>query len=186
MADSIPPFAQLPELTLSLRSFGSRRGRGRGRANSSDATPEHDIQERYFAPLLEARRRAAAATAPEAIVSAFDGRRLTALFDAMMRAFAAERFTKKLPARRAFEAELFELVAPLRTALHRLRECGDAFTAAAAAEQQQQCWAVWVTQLQATFRIADDGWPPLLEALEAPSLQPREERGLRSRTTGRQ
>src|SRR5262245_7373124 len=113
-----PPFEELPELTLSLRSFGSRRGQ-----SDTDAALAvgHD-QERFFAPLLDARRRAAEAHSAEEVLAAFDARRLTAALDAAVRAFAAERSAGRPAAQRALEAELLEIVESLRDALQQLRE----------------------------------------------------------------
>src|SRR5436309_583141 len=113
MSDPIP-FAALPELMHSLRSFGS----GRGAPNDGPTLPED--QERFFGPLLAARRAAAQAVARPQVVAAFDARRLTAAIDAKVREFAAERLGTRAPARRALEAELFELVEPLRDALQML------------------------------------------------------------------
>src|SRR5262245_53136376 len=103
-----PPFQELPELTLSLRSFGSRRGQP-----DSDAAHGQD-QERFFAPLLDARRRAAEAHSTEEVLAAFDARRLAAALDAAVRAFAGERSAARPAAQRALEAELLEIVEPLR------------------------------------------------------------------------
>src|SRR5690349_8165640 len=114
MSDPATPFDELPELMLSLRSFGSRRGH-------DESVALTDNQDRFFAPLLDCRRRAAQAISREQVVAAFEPRRLTALIDATLRAFASERFASRLPARRAFEAELFEIIAPLHEELQALR-----------------------------------------------------------------
>ncbi|HEU4612751.1 MAG TPA: hypothetical protein VFS15_11765, partial [Kofleriaceae bacterium] len=73
MPDPIPPFDELPELMLSLRNFGSRRGR------SDEQRALDDEEARFFAPILDARRAAAAAVTRIQVVSAFDGRRIGAL-----------------------------------------------------------------------------------------------------------
>jgi len=93
MPEPIPSFDELPELMLSLRSFGSRR-----RSPNDDGTLD-DEQERFFGPLLDSRRTAAKAVTRAQVVASFDARRLTALIDATMRAFAAERYTTRAPAR---------------------------------------------------------------------------------------
>ena len=159
---SPPPFDDLPELTRSLRSFGSRRPSGKGAA-------ERDEQARFFAPLLEARRRAAAAPTRAQIAASFDARQLLSELDATLRDFASERFAARPPARRAFEAELFEIAEPLRLSLHRLREHASQL-ANEHVGAGDDWWAGWLAQLRATFRIADDSWPPMRDALDAAPL----------------
>ena len=66
---------------------------------------------------LDARRTAAQAVSKPQVVAAFDSRRLGALVDTAVREFAAARFATQAPARRALEAELFELIEPLRDGL---------------------------------------------------------------------
>lgn len=180
---------ELPELTLSLRRFGSSR-RPLG---SPPRTTPHDIaaidpldaaQEQFFAPLLTARRTAANAASAgdrERIVAAFDGRRLTAIIDATLRAFATERLATDPPARRAFEAELGEIVEPLRVALARLRDVSrELADARDDTDEVDDRWRGWLEQLGATFRIADAVWSPLCDALHhAPTARPRVRRWLR-------
>jgi len=159
MSESIPPFDELPELMLSLRSIGSRR------SWPNDAVALEDEQQRYFAPLLDARRTAANALTRSQVIVAFDGRRVTALIDATIRAFAAERFAARAPARRAFEAELFEIIEPLRDALQSLRALADPAGAAEDSPELQSRWPLWLAQLRVVFRVADSSWPALSKAL---------------------
>ena len=167
------PFDDLPELTLSLRSFGSRRGMRHG----SVALPED--QDRFFAPLLDGRRRAAQAVSRPQVVAAFEPRRLTALVDATIRAFASARFAKRAPARRAFEAELFELVEPLRESLQVLRALTEALPLGQGAVVPDESWNDWLTQLRVVFHVADSSWPPLRDALAAAAGAVPEPRGWR-------
>jgi len=160
MPDPVTPFDELPELMLSLRSFGSRRG---GQEPSAALT---DNQDRFFAPLLDCRRRAAQAISREQVVAAFESRRLTALIDATLRAFAMERFASRLPARRAFEAELFEIIAPLHRELHALRGLAETPTLPGTTTADES-WALWLAQLRIVFHVADSSWPPLRDALAA-------------------
>src|SRR3954454_19075761 len=111
-------FDELPELMRSLRSMGSRRAP----PNDSPASEEQD---RYFAPLLEGRKAAARAISRSQIVAAFEARRLAAAMSATLRAYASERFATRASARRAFEAELFEIIEPLRDALQLLGTLAD-------------------------------------------------------------
>lgn len=150
MSDSA--FDELPELTISLRSLGSRRG------EPNESTTLHEEQDRFFAPLLDARRAAAGAISRSQIVSAFDARRLTALIDANVRAFASERFGARAPVRRAFEAELFEILEPLRASLQVLGALADG-TPAGQSVVPEDRWAPWLAQLRVVFRVADSCWP---------------------------
>jgi hypothetical protein len=166
MPNSTPPFEELPELTRSLRSFGSRRHA----PNENPALDE--AQARFFAPLLDARRTAATALTRAQVAAAFDARRIGASIDATIRAFAAERFQARPPARRAFEAELFEIVEPVSLALRALREASEALAAAlTSGEQYEQQWNHWLAELRFVFRTADDRWAPLCRALEAPPYE---------------
>jgi len=146
----------LPELTLALRTLGSRRRRrGEGR--------EH---ERFFAPLLEARRGAARASDLETAVTAFDARRLNASFDKMLRTLAAEHAaTKRAASRRALEARLLERIEPLREAMVELGARADALLVATEAERGH-AWHLWADQLQRVFACADRCWPAVDAALE--------------------
>jgi hypothetical protein len=145
----------LPELTLALRTLGSRRRR-RGEGN------EH---ERFFAPLLEARRAAARAPDVETAISAFDADRLNAAFDKTLRSLAADHATSGRPAaRRALEARLQERIAPLREAVHGLTELADALLIADD-DARPEAWRAWADQLRRVFACADRCWPAVDAAL---------------------
>jgi hypothetical protein len=153
----------VPELTLALRSLGSRRRR-RG-----DGT-EH---ERFFAPLLEARRAAARAADLEAAVTAFDAGRLNASLDKMVRALAADRAPSgRSPARRALEARLQERIEPLRHALDALGAVADDLLISDD-ETRPDAWRRWAAQLRAVFECADRCWPGLDAALGAQGVPQR-------------
>ena len=152
-------FPELPELMLSLRSFGSRRGS----PNESGSLDEE--QARFFAPLLDGRRTAAQAISRPQVVAAFDSRRLAALVDATVREFAAVRFATHAPARRALEAELFEIVEPLRDALTVLASLAEAIPFGQSTPVADEQWTIWLTQLRVVFRVADASWPPMRDAL---------------------
>ena len=156
MADILP---ELPELMLSLRSFGSRRGVP-NEAGSLDAEQEH-----FFAPLLDGRRTAAQAMSRAQAVAAFDSRRLTALFDDAVREFAAARFATQAPARRALEAELFEILEPLRDALTVLASLAERIPFGQNSVAADEQWTLWLAQLRVVFRVADTSWPALRDAL---------------------
>jgi hypothetical protein len=148
----------LPELTHALRAFGSRRGH-----HSTRATAASD-QQRFFAPLLDARRQAVGAETSAGAMAAFDANALAAAFEAELRGFAAERYGDHAPARRALEAELVDLSEPLVAALNSLR---DAALDAAATPDDLRLWRAWARQLGATFETADRVWLSLDVALDS-------------------
>ena len=140
-------------------------------------------QERFFAPLLAGRRGAAQAVSRPQVVAAFDARRMTAMIDATVRGFAADRFAKGAPALRAFEAELFEILEPLRESLHALRYLAESVPSGPESpERQYEQWARWLTQLRVVFRVADSSWPPLSIALGSSPRLPAAKSGARGGT----
>jgi len=147
----------LPELTRTLRAFGSRR-RQRGRQSSAASD-----QQRFFAPLIDARRNALSVSAPDATIHAFDARRLTAAVIAALRALASDRFAEPGPERRALEAELMDLSEPLSDALAAL---GDAATQATEHIDDLRYWRAWAAQLRTTFEVADRVWLTLDASLD--------------------
>jgi hypothetical protein len=153
----------LPELTLALRTLGSRRRR-RG---------EGAEQERFFGPLLEARRAAARAADVETAVSSFDAERLTASLDKTIRAIAADRAPSgRPPARRALEARLQERIQPLRDALHELGERASDLLSSDEGSRGD-AWRRWADQLRVVFACADRCWPSLDAALATTSAPHR-------------
>lgn len=173
MSDRPPPFDELPELMLSLRSFGSGR-----RMPNASATISED-QERFFGPLLAGRRSAAQALSRAQVIAAFDARRMTAMIDAAVRGFAADRFAKGAPALRAFEAELFEILEPLREALHVLRDLAEDVPTGPESLEQYTQWTRWLAQLRVVLRIADSSWPAVSEALGSTPRLPAAKSGTR-------
>jgi hypothetical protein len=153
----------LPELTRTLRGFGSRRG-SHGVRDSA-----HRDQQRFFAPLLDARRKAWGTREPASTIAAFDASSLAASFDAILESFATERHGSNAPARRALTAELVEQSEPLRAALDALRAAaGDASVAA----DDLRLWRVWALRLRATFETADRVWLTLDAALDSSPTRP--------------
>jgi hypothetical protein len=169
-------FDELPELMRSLRSVGSRRS-----MPNDPAAAEEQI--RFFAPLLDGRKAAAQAISRPQIVSAFEARRLTAAISATLRAYASERFSTSVSARRAFEAELFEIIEPLRDALQALGALAEPMISSQAAVMAEDQWAAWLAQLRVVFHVADTSWPPLCEAL-ASSPRPKAASGRWRLTSG--
>jgi hypothetical protein len=147
----------LPELTRTLRAFGSRRGQRGPRT-----TAARD-QQRFFAPLIDARKAALAATAPGATILAFDAQRLTTAITDALHGLVGERFAEPGPEQRALEAELLDLSEPLADALTAL---GEAAASAAADIDDLRRWRAWAAQLRATFEIADRVWMTLDASLD--------------------
>ncbi|HVX42200.1 MAG TPA: hypothetical protein VHB25_21745 [Gemmatimonadaceae bacterium] len=147
----------LPELTRTLRAFGSRRG-----SRGLRATCAAD-QQRFFAPLLAARRAADAVRPPASALDAFDASRLSSEIDATLAAFAASRFGANAPARRALHAELVDASEPLRDALLELARLADV---ARSTTEDLRAWRSWSDQLRAVFETADRAWLALDAALD--------------------
>ena len=152
----------LPELTRTLRAFGSRRGR------RTAGDQEAAEQQRFFEPLMAARRSAIQAEDPVATVSAFSAVPLQTALDETLAAFAADRHGDDAPARRALEAELVDLSEPLQHALHAL---GSAAEAARGAPDDLRLWRAWAAQLRAVFEAADRVWVALGKVLDSPELR---------------
>lgn len=153
----------LPELTRSLRAFGSPRA-----ARRADA-------ERFFAPLLTARRRGAEAGSPFEILTAFDPDALAARYSALADAFAAERHRARGAARRALAAELEELIEPVRAAIEDVRTHARPLLDDARASRQIEGreWDAWVASVRATFEAADRSWGAIERVLGSPAAPSR-------------
>jgi hypothetical protein len=147
----------LPELTRALRAFGSRRGHRSTRAMAAAD------QQRFFAPLLEARRRASAAGPPLSVVASFAPDQLANELIEALEAFAAERYATPGPERRALHAELTDLAEPL---ILSLKDLGDAAAGASQSIDDLKLWRAWSSQLRATFETADRVWLLLDIALD--------------------
>lgn len=148
----------IPELTRALRALGSRRGHGSARASGPAE------QQRFFAPLLHARRVAVSSDEPTAALRAFDADTLGRAIAAALASFAIERHGENGPARRALEAELTDLAEPLRDELAALGELADD---AKDDPADLRRWRAWSDQLRRTFEIADRVWLSVDGALDS-------------------
>jgi hypothetical protein len=153
----------LPEFTRALRAFGSRRGH---RSTRASATSD---QQRFFAPLLSARRTAGSAVDPGVVVHSFSAAALSRSLETALRELAVERHGENGPARRALEAELEELIEPLLAAIKLL---GEAAELAAESPDNLRLWRAWATQLRLTFEAADRAWLALDGALDTAPSRP--------------
>jgi hypothetical protein len=152
-ADELPALARriekracvVPELTRSLKAFGSRR-----------AFPgaEHDL---FFAPLLEARRRSERSLGPTGLRDAFDARPLREEIEEVLRALAASHHPRHAPDRRALQAELREAASSL------LRSVDDMGVAQGRVEDSDGAdriarWREWTLLVRELFVRADATW----------------------------
>ena len=126
----------LPELARSLRSLGHQPNA------ASEAA--HDA---IFTPLLEARTRAAEASADE-ILAAIRGSALLARMEANA-VDAAVHGVEEPALSRALSAQTAEIMAPLRAALVELDD------RAPAAARGSEGWDAWIAQLRLAFAAAD-------------------------------
>lgn len=147
----------LPELTLALRGLGSARGR---------PGADHD---RFFGPLLAARRAAQRASDPAGRLAAMYAPALAAELQRALHAFAVERFPGSPPDRRALECELDDLAAPVRSSLNRLDEAARAATEARD-DTALVWWRAWAAECRALFAHADRCWLAAVSVLsDAPA-----------------
>ena len=135
----------LPELTLALRGLGSAR-----------AQPGRD-HDRFFGPLLAARRAAQRAGDAAGRLAAIRAPALAAEIERVCHEFAVERFPERLPERRALEAELEDMAAPLRASLRRIADLAGA-AASAGDDIAFVSWRVWAAECRALFVSADRCW----------------------------
>lgn len=144
----------VPEVTRSLRGLGSTR-----------ASPgaEHD---RYFGPLLAARREAEAASTPDRARASFDAVPLRAALLQRLREMAGVRHPSNPPERRALEAELFEVAEPLVAALGALQQAQESLAASDDAERFAR-WRAWAATLRTAFESADEVWLSVVRVLAA-------------------
>jgi len=146
----------IPEVTRTLRAFGSSRGLLKRAESASD-------QQKFFAPLLEARRQAGDASAAPAVLAAFNAPSLAQAIAQAITEFVAERFTQAGPERRALEAVLTDLAEPLIISLHALSSAAER---ANASIDDLHLWRQWCAQLRETFEVADRVWSTLDSALD--------------------
>ena len=144
----------LAEQTLALRAFGSPR---------AGAGAEHD---RFFAPLLDARRGAERAGSALERVAAFDAPVMTRRLGDALAAFAAERFPESPPDRRALEAELRDLVEPVFARLASLDAAGRAVREGGD-DVRFARWRDWAVAVRELFAAADAAWLAAVPALGA-------------------
>jgi hypothetical protein len=163
-------YGELPEITRGLRALGSPRHSG-GLLRVGGATSR--MHQQFFHPLLEARRSAASARTPDAIVRAFDSDELTRALERVVERVVAEWPDERTPARRALRTGLRERTDEYARALAELKDRADAVLAAPEKERLIP-WRAWTTQLVTTFHSADRSWIALQSVID--TLPPRSTR----------
>jgi hypothetical protein len=143
----------LPELTTGLRALGSRRG--------GDA----QRQARFFAPLLQARRRLEEQREIRWRLAAFEAQALRRRVEETVRALAAERYPDAPPAERALAACLIDECAALFAALDALGEAA-ALVADSDDAGRFAAWRAWTGRAREVFEAADRAWGASLRWLE--------------------
>ncbi len=103
-------------------------------------------------------------------LAALDAAHLAGEIGAVLHAFAAERFPRRLAHQRALEAELGDLAAPLFGALGRLGVAAEAIARAPAdipEDELRRRWSVWTEACRGAFVAADGAWLAIASVLTA-------------------
>ena len=143
----------LPELTRSLRALGARRAK---------PGADHD---RFFAPLLSARRRAQGCSTLEECLRVCDAVALRAELDRHLRDFARARHPRSGADRRSLEADLEDCAAGVFARLDELAIAGNAVRKADDTVRFES-WREWTDALRAVFESADSCWLAIRPSLE--------------------
>lgn len=178
--DDVRPFAlalmdracRMPELTRGLRELGAVR---RSDVRSDGRSPLHLAHDRWFAPLLEARRRVQGISDPSRQVMLMDGRTLA---EEMTRAIAEIAALLSgttatshdagavegdgAAEQRALEAAIEDETAPLFRALAHLALTGDVVRTGAQ-DTRFADWRRWVDAARTTYAAADEAWAQIGE-----------------------
>lgn len=142
----------LPEFTRGLRALGPRRA----------ISPE--AHARFFAPLLQARRRLAEEDDLDRRVEAFRATDLRERIDRVLTEIASAAHPRSAPERRSLEAELREETQRLTVALGALGEAASAFGGAEESARFDQ-WRAWVNAVSHVFVEADRAWDGIARVL---------------------
>lgn len=160
--DSLRPVAlrlidkacRMPELTRGLRHLGAVRG-------SATMQAAHD---RWFAPLLAARRAVADVTDPTRQVALMDAAKLTDEFARAIDELAAQAAPSDAAERRALEAAMEDETDSVFSALARMRIAGDSVVHGAE-DTRLSDWRRWVSTVRLMFAETDDAWLGIAETL---------------------
>ncbi|MDQ6611512.1 MAG: hypothetical protein M3Y64_03685 [Gemmatimonadota bacterium] len=142
----------LPELTRGLRALGSQRGA---------PGPAHD---KWFAPLLDARRAVAGVSDAVRQVALIDAARIAENMQRTITELAREQSPNHAAMERAIEAALLEESEATFVALARLALAADVLRESTL-DTRLADWRRWVSVLREVFVAADQCWPRCAEVL---------------------
>lgn len=151
---------EMPEMTRGLR------GLGRSGGDSAIA------QQRFFEPLLLARRALQEAQAPEFRVRKFEPAEMIAKLRTTTLELAAHVYPESPPDRRALEAEFEDYLEPLVESLEALRKEA-AFVESSEPHQRFTAWREWTRQLRRVFMEADRSWAQIARSLKRSGVNSR-------------
>lgn len=142
----------LPEVARGMRALGASRGRW------------GDAHARFFAPLLQARRRLEGEEPMDWKVAGFDAAALDERVRATLATIALERHGQRPPHRRALEAGLLDASEPL---LHQLARVADAARTVHAVDDARRfvAWRSWAAEVRLLFVHADRAWGAVARVL---------------------
>lgn len=143
----------VPELTRSLRALGGAHG--------SDSAA-HD---RWFGPLLQARRAMAGVGDPLQQLALFDVDRIAEALSRALLELAAQRVGGDAARVRALEALLEEDTVAVREALGRVALAATTLEGSAP-DSRVADWRVWIAEVGTLFREADSAWPVIKATLQ--------------------
>lgn len=151
---------EMPEMTRGLR--------GLGRSGGDSAA----LQQRFFEPLLLARRALQEAQAPEFRIRKFDPVEMTAKLRATILDLASHVYPESPPDRRALEAEFEDYLEPVIESLEALR---DEASLVESSEPRQRftAWREWTRQLRRVFMEADRSWAQIARSLKRSGVTSR-------------
>lgn len=121
-------------------------------------------RERFFAPLLQARRRLEGEEPVDWRVAGFGADTLTERLRATLAALALERHGERAPHRRALEAGLLDACEALFAQLQRVAEGGRAVHDADDARRFTE-WREWAQEVRTLFALADRAWGTIADVL---------------------
>lgn len=142
----------VPELARSLRFVGGATG-----AHAS-------AQDRWFAPLLSARRAMVGVSDPMRQLGLFDVDRIGAELRRALLELAAQHTGGDAPRARALEALLEEQADGVWLALGRVALAATTLEGSAF-DSRIADWRTWITCVRALFREVDEAWPGLERTL---------------------
>ncbi len=144
----------MPELTRSLRAFGTAVGENEA---------QHD---RWFAPLLTLRRALVGVSDPLRQVALFDADHLSAELNRAIVELAAQRTGGDPSRSRALEAVFEEETEPVRISLARAGLAASALEGSAP-DSRLADWRRWVDTLRELYERADNAWPVIAASYRA-------------------